>query len=114
MFIAYVIVTLVTAAYNLTSAILDFVKFPPILEVMTKAGVPHSWLPKLGVLKLAGAIGLLVGFAVPWLGVAAATGLVLFFVAAVIVHMRVRDYTFGQQYVLLALTIVTLVLQLLR
>ncbi len=41
----------------------------------------------------AGAVGLIAGgFAVPVLGVAAAVGLVLYFLAAAGAHMRVRDH----------------------
>jgi hypothetical protein len=43
----------------------------------------------LGALKLAGAAGLLVGLAgLPAIGIAAATGLVLYFIGAVIAHLR--------------------------
>ena len=44
-------------------------------------------------LKLAGAVGLLVGIAVPALGVAAAIGLVLFFIGAIVTHVRAQDYS---------------------
>jgi hypothetical protein len=42
--------------------------------------------------EFAGAIGLLVGIAWPALGLAAASGLVLYFVGAVIGHVRVGDF----------------------
>jgi hypothetical protein len=45
----------------------------------------------LGTLKVAGAIGLLGGLVgPPAIGIAAATGLVLFFIGAVIAHLRAR------------------------
>jgi DoxX-like family len=44
----------------------------------------------LGTLKLAGALGLLVGLGLPVIGIAAATGLVLYFIGAVIAHLRAR------------------------
>jgi hypothetical protein len=52
---------------------------------MARAGVPESWLTfPIGTLKIAGALGLLVGLlGMAPLGVAAAIGLVLFFVCAV-------------------------------
>lgn len=49
----------------------------------------------LGILKAAGALGLLVGIRVPLIGIAAAAGLVLFFVAAIITHLRARDDSLG-------------------
>jgi hypothetical protein len=52
---------------------------------MVKAGVPESWLTfPIGTLKTAGAAGLLAGLLaqLPGLIIAAAVGLVLFFVCA--------------------------------
>ncbi|WP_158893411.1 DoxX family protein [Amycolatopsis anabasis] len=88
MFTAYLIVTALTAAANLAAAIGDFARPGWLLDGMTKCGVPHSWLFPLALLKAAGAIGLLLGFAVPLLGLAAATGLVLYFVGATATVVR--------------------------
>ena len=78
---------------------------------MAKVGVPDSWITILGVLKAAGALGLLVGTAVPLIGIAAAGGLVLFFVAAIITHLRAHDYSFGLAVVFLLLAGAALVLR---
>jgi len=95
MFAAYIIVTVLAAAANLYAATNDFTRPQWLLANMTKVGVPESWLTPLGVLKAAGAVGLLVGIGVPWIGTAAAVGLTLFFVGALITHLRARDYSFG-------------------
>ncbi|WP_306371113.1 DoxX family protein [Nocardiopsis sp. CC223A] len=58
-------------------------------------GVPHTWIPVLGALLGAGALGLLVGPAVPVVGLAAAAGLVLYFVGALVAHLRVGDLRLG-------------------
>jgi hypothetical protein len=63
MFIAYILVTLLAAAANIFSATLDFTRYKQILNNMAKAGVSESWMTTLGILKAAGAIGLLVGIA---------------------------------------------------
>ena len=55
---------------------------------MAKVGVWESWITTLGILKTAGALGLLMGIGVPAIGIAAAAGLVLFFIAAIITHLR--------------------------
>jgi DoxX-like family len=55
---------------------------------MATLGIPQGWLFPLGALKAAGALGLLAGIGVPLLVVAAAAGLVLFFVGAVIIHVH--------------------------
>src|SRR5438046_2909776 len=79
---------------------------------MAKAGVSESWITMLGILKAAGAIGLLVGIGVPLIGTATAVGLVLFFVGAIITHLRARDYSFGLAIVFLLLAVAALVLRL--
>lgn len=82
MFIAYVTVTIFTAVANIFSAMADFVRYRQVFSNMARAGVPESWMTTLGLLKTAGALGLLIGLGVPLIGTAAAVGLVLFFVGA--------------------------------
>jgi len=112
MFVAYIIVTIIAAAANIFSATLDFIRFKQILVNMAKVGVPESWITMLGTLKVAGAVGLLVGIGVPPIGVAAAIGLILFFIAAITTHLRTRDYSFGLAGVFLLLAGAALVLRL--
>jgi hypothetical protein len=112
MFVAYVIVTLLTAGANIFSALCDFVRYKQVSIAMARAGVPDSWMTTLGILKAAGAVGLLAGVGVPVIGAAAAMGLVLFFVVAIIVHLRAHDYTFGLAVVFLVLAVASLVLGL--
>jgi hypothetical protein len=112
MFTAYIVVTVMAAIANAFSAALDFVRYQQILIAMDKAGVPQSWLTTLGILKAAGALGLLVGIVVPPIGIAAAVGLTLFFVAAIVTHLRVRDYSVGLAAVFLLLAVAALGLRL--
>jgi hypothetical protein len=93
MFIIYIIATIVTAAANTYAAMVDFRRPQWVLDNMTKWGGSHSWLSTLGALKAADALGLLAGIGVPPVGVAAATGLVLFFVGAIVVVTRARWYS---------------------
>lgn len=88
MFAVYLIVTILAAAANIFSATCDFVRYEKVSIAMAKAGVPDSWMTTLGILKAVGALGLLVGICVPVIGVAAALGLILFFVGAIITHLR--------------------------
>jgi hypothetical protein len=114
-FTAYVVVTVLAAAANAFSATLDFFRYKQILINMAKVGVPESWLTMLGILKAAAALGLLVGIGVPLIGTAAAIGLMLFFVGAIIIHLRARDYSFGSfglAVVFLLLAVAALVLGL--
>jgi len=112
MFTAYIVVTVLAAAANAFSATLDFVRFKQIIINMARVGVPESWITILGILKAAGALGLLIGIGVPLIGIAAGVGLVLFFVAAIITHLRARDYSFGLAVVFILLAGTALVLRL--
>jgi DoxX-like family len=82
MFTAYLVVTILASAANIFSATLDFIRYKQILINMSKVGVAESWINMLGILKAAGALRLLIGIGVPLIGVAAAVGLVVFFVGA--------------------------------
>ena len=112
MFTAYLVVTVLAAAANIFSATLDFIRLKQILINMARVGVSESWITILGVLKAAGALGLLVGIRVPLIGTAAAVGLVLFFVGAITTHLRGRDYSLGPAIVFLLLAVAALALRL--
>ena len=92
---AYVIVTGVAVALTALSGLAALVHFTPIVPAMARVGVPESWLTfPIGTLKVAGALGLLLGLAgVPLIGTAAAIGLVLYFVCAIYTHVRAGDYS---------------------
>jgi DoxX-like family len=104
MFTAYVIVTILAIAANVYAATSDVIRPAWLLANMTKVGVPRSQLSLLAGLKAAGALGLLVGFAVPLIGVAAAVGLTLFFAGAIVAHLRAHwyDLTYPGTFILLA------------
>jgi hypothetical protein len=113
MFIVYVAVAVLAAGLNVWAAALDFRRTDSAVANATKVEVPQSWLLPLGALKLAGAVGLIVGVAVPPLGAAAAIGLVLFFVCAVFAHLRVSWYsTLPFPLVFLLLAVLALALRL--
>jgi hypothetical protein len=98
MFVAYLIVTLLAAAANIYAATNDFRCPDWLLANMKKLGVRESVLPTLGILKGAGALGLLIGFRAPLIGIASAVGLTLFFVGAIVTHLRARDHSLGTEY----------------
>ena len=92
-FVSYIVFAVVAAMANTWAASTDFLRTSSAVDNATRVEVPLSWLLPLGVLKAAGALGLLLGIAVPEIGVAAAIGLILFFVCAVFAHLRVRWYS---------------------
>ncbi|MFF4223031.1 DoxX family protein [Streptomyces sp. L500] len=89
---AYVVVTVLAAVMAAASAGTFIFRAPAIVRSITAYGVPEAWLPWLGAAKAAGAVGLLVGLAVPAIGVAAGVGLVLYFAGAVATVVRARAY----------------------
>ncbi|SDS05026.1 DoxX family protein [Actinopolymorpha singaporensis] len=92
MSVAHLVVTLAAAAWVGFSALCVFVHARWVVGPLTEYGVPRSWWPWLGTAKAAGAVGLVVGLFVPFVGVAAGVGLILYFVGAVITVVRARSY----------------------
>jgi|SRR5215207_9112737 hypothetical protein len=92
MFITYVAVTSAAIAANMWAAAVDVVRPNWLLDNMAKVDVAEVQLPYLAGLKVAAALGLLVGFALPPVGVAAAAGLVAYFLIAVVIVVRAPDY----------------------
>ncbi|MFD6296793.1 DoxX family protein [Streptomyces sp. NPDC060235] len=113
MFLAYAVVGSLLALVLAASAFLTFTKNPKITENMSRVGVPDSWLPRLAALKAAGAIGLLIGMAVPVVGAAAAVGIVLYFIGAVIAHIRAKDKEMAPAIVLALIAVAALILRVL-
>lgn len=112
MFTAYATVTAVTATALGYGAYLDFVRHESIVAIADRLSVPRSWMVPLGTLLAAGALGLLIGFAVPLIGTAAAAGLVLYFIGALGAHLRVGDRRLGAAAVFLSLAVAVLALGL--
>jgi hypothetical protein len=66
---ALIVVTMTTAIVTAGIAVADFIPAGFVLANSAEVGVPGSWLPALGAAKLAG---------------------VLFFIGAVVTHLRAR------------------------
>jgi len=87
--VAYVTVTVLASALTGIAAVTYLIghDYPKSQADMKR--LPRSWVPVLGTLLAAGSVGLLAGFAVPLLGLLAAAGLVLYFIGALVAHLRV-------------------------
>jgi hypothetical protein len=92
MFIAYVVVAVVLALMSIGTANAKIRGLEPAASGLLAAGVPRSWFVPLALLNLAGAGGLLAGIAWRPLGIAAATGLLLYFIGALGFHVRAREF----------------------
>jgi uncharacterized membrane protein YphA (DoxX/SURF4 family) len=60
-------------------------------EPLAHVGVKESQYNQLALLEILGAVGLLVGIWSKPIGVAAATGIALYFIGAQTAHIRVKD-----------------------
>lgn len=109
MHVTYIVITLVAALANGYAASLNFAGAESVKVVADNVQVSQRWMVPLGILLASGALGLLLGFAVPALGTAAAIGLALYFVCALSAHMRVRDTGVGGAVSFLVLAVAALV-----
>lgn len=113
---ALLVATIACIAANASIAVADYVKADFVVKNSGEVHLPVSTLPYLATTKLAGAFGLVVGWTmIPWLGVAAGVGLVLFFVGAVIAHLRARvlyNIAFPGLFLLLAVAATTYMIDL--
>ncbi|NEA64414.1 DoxX family protein [Streptomyces sp. SID12488] len=110
MFAAYLTVTILGAVFNGAAAVTYLIghEYPKTQADMK--GISRKWVPVLGMLLAAGTVGLLAGLAVPLLGTLAACGLVLYFIGAIIAHLRVgsRNIVGGIVFLSTATAVLTL------
>jgi uncharacterized membrane protein YphA (DoxX/SURF4 family) len=85
------VLTVVLALVFLASGAMKLLGLPYSEHSRDRFGLSPSLWRTIGVLEFAGVAGLLVGTAVPALGVAAGVGLALVMVGAIATRLRVRD-----------------------
>jgi uncharacterized membrane protein YphA (DoxX/SURF4 family) len=91
-FIALVITTSLLALIAINSAAMKLRKNEQVLATIHgTVGVPLRFLPVLAALEIIGALGIVAGLWVEPLGIAAAAGLLAYFVGALSGHLRVSD-----------------------
>ena len=112
MHVIYVLVTILAALANGYAASLNFVGAESVKVVADKVQVSQKCMLPFGSLLASGAVGLLTGFVVPALGLAAAVGLVVYFICAVSAHIRVRDPNIAGAVSFLALATAALIANL--
>jgi hypothetical protein len=112
MFAAYVTVTLLASAVNGVAATANLIGHDYPKAQADKLGVPRTWIPVLGSLLAAGAVGLLAGFVFPLVGMLAAAGVVLYFLGALGAHLRVHDHQLGAWAVFFCLAVAALAVNL--
>ncbi|MBB2946727.1 putative membrane protein YphA (DoxX/SURF4 family) [Actinoplanes lutulentus] len=114
MSIAYITITAVAAFFTGSAAVFYLIghEYPKTQADMK--GIPRKYVPVLGSLLAAGTVGLAAGFAVPLLGQLAAGGLILYFIGAIIAHLRVGSRNVIGGVVFLATSVAALVVSLAR
>ncbi|MCU1683899.1 MAG: putative integral rane protein [Amycolatopsis sp.] len=110
---AYGVIAILLALLLLVSAASKLTRRPKgVVEGFVELGVPLWGLPLLAACEIAGAFGLVLGLWYPPLGIAAAIGVVLYFVGAVGAHLRKNDFKgLPSPSVLLAIATAALVLR---
>jgi uncharacterized membrane protein YphA (DoxX/SURF4 family) len=93
MFVAYTVIAVLLALALPVSATAKLRRVPRAVDGLNSLGVPLGLFPLLAASEIAGAGGLVIGLWYRPLGIAAAIGLVLYFVGAVGAHLRDRDFT---------------------
>ena len=113
--IAYPVITIVLAAMVAFSALGKLRRDPKIERVIHEVvGVPLKYFPHLAACEIAGALGLVLGIWWPLLGMAAGIGLVVYFVGAIVSHVRVGDVKgVGPAAFMLFMSVAALVLRVL-
>jgi hypothetical protein len=92
MFIAYSILAVLYSAMLVFSAVGKLRLDPQQVQIIHDViGVPLSLFPVLAACELAGAAGLLAGIRWRSLGIAAAVGLIIYFVGAIASHIVAGD-----------------------
>ncbi|NUT95971.1 MAG: DoxX family protein [Saccharothrix sp.] len=82
---------ILTAALFVLLGVAKLLALPRMRELADHAGFSVAAYRGIGALEVAGAIGLLIGLAVPLLGFAAGAGLLLLLAGAVVTHVRNGD-----------------------
>jgi hypothetical protein len=112
----YAIITIVAIAANAGIAAATFAHAKFVDANFGEINVSASWIPAFATLQAAGAIGLLLGLVgIPIIGLAAAIGLVLFFLVAVVTHLRSGAYrSLPSPLFFLVLSVATLAVTVMR
>jgi len=114
MFVATVILSVLLALTFAGAGVPKILAQPKMVEAAAHVGFSVRSFRVIGLVEVAAAAGLLIGLAWAPLGIAAAAGLVLLMLSAVVVHVRAKDpvAAMAPVLVLAVLSVVTLVLRI--
>ena len=90
---ARLLITILLAIILTLSALGKLRRHPRIVRIMyEQLGVPMRCFPLLACCQLAGAIGLVLGIWWSLFAIVAGIGVAIYFVGAILAHLRVRDF----------------------
>lgn len=107
------VITIAVAAMAALSGVRKLRRDPKVVRLVHEVvGIPLKYFPYLAGCLFAGAFGLVLGIWWSPLGIAAGVGLVVYFVGAVVAHLRVGDVKgMGSAALILILCAVALALR---
>ena len=89
----YLVVTLLVAVAVAFSAVMKIRRHPhAVRTIHGDVGVPLHYFSFAAALQLAGALGLILGIRWPLVGIVAGLGLIVYFVTAMLAHIRAHDF----------------------
>jgi uncharacterized membrane protein YphA (DoxX/SURF4 family) len=90
----YPVVTVIVAAMVAFSGVMKIRRHPRAVSIIHETiGVPLKYFPLLALCEISGALGLVLGIFWPLVGVAAGVFLALYFIGAILSHLRVHDFS---------------------
>jgi uncharacterized membrane protein YkgB len=114
--IALIVLAALLGLMTTFSAVGKFSMNPKAVDMLHHLGLKDGQIRMLGAIEILGALGLLVGIWIPILGLLAAIGFVLYFLGALIAHVRSKDAAkdMGPALILLVLSTIVMILQFAR
>jgi len=109
---AAVFFSVVTALVMFASGAYDFTMPQKVLDLVERLGKRPNFVRTLGLVKILGALGLLVGLVFGQIAVLASLGLVIYFILAIRAHAKLGDsgaetIPAAAMFILSALTLIT-------
>ena len=113
MLVATSVISTALAIFLITEMIRKLGHESSVVQSYVRVGVPEDRLNQLAILRLLGAAGLLGGLLWAPVGIAAATGIVIYFAVAIFAHLRAGDARrVGTPLTVLLFAVITLALWL--
>ncbi|MCI2420027.1 DoxX family protein [Saccharopolyspora sp. K220] len=113
MFTAAAIVSALLAGILFLSASGKLTRQESQMATLRKVSVPDDKVWLLAAAEIAGGVGLVVGLFWWPLGLAAAVGVILYFLGAIVAHVRINDWNITAAAVLLVFSAAALTLRIL-